>query len=957
MMRMRLSLVVLAAALLSALQASGQSPVVVNVRLTQPPPNQLRIADLWKVSLENRSGRPVTIYLHGTAEELSVPDGIIADARSKEFVVQPGSYVVTGRDVQPVDVDEYDKRYYDALLRTGTVPTGEYKVCCEAIDVETGAIVGSDCKYVTVSRLSVPILISPPDESEVVEKYPVFTWMASVPPVQGQVINYEITIAEVFGTQTGQDAVARNPAWFKQKDLTRTILQYPISSRGFEVGRKYAWMIRGYEYRLGERGQQSAVIDHGVSEVWTFTYQPPDGRGDDDQAGGRKAGGAGVVVVPTDQCPGENWDFEIGSLACWEVTGEAFATSPIKDAHVVLGSNGHNGLYWVTSYGAFDADKAKGAMMSQEFKIQNSSIAFLFGGASDQQSGVELLVEKLEKDTFSFPTRAVPGSAKAWYIAASTSARNEAGGSERLVPVEWDVLKFLNRNARILVRDSSEIAHLNVDRFKFYDREDVDTVKYPVLVMAAGENHSLAATPVEKPSPSLIKQLRGDVVGIKGGNKSVAPSNVVNQTTPGVKGKVFSAMSKVQSQPSSGGEEGSENDMPNLKGVQLVEGVEKSMMMSSLAGLIKQKNMVWAWGDNDDKAVGPQLGSIVKEPSKVKDLLDVQALAAGPWHSFAVGNDGVLKAWGGNRHAQLGTNDRISKSSPTVVNNIAKVNNVATGAFHTIASTDDGSIYAWGWNVNHVLGKIKTENINATSGQVVSYAIDSTPSPVSMQSLFKSVPLKNVVDVAAGEAHSLALTAAGNVVAWGTNDKGQTGRDMEEPVTATATVVKIGNVTGTVVAIAAGFDHSLALTKDGRVWAWGGNASGQLGDGTVTDRSKANAVNKIAGIRAIAAGSGFSLALDSLGNVWAWGNNVLGQLGDGTRIGKYEPVKVGRMDAVQGIVAGGAHALAVRADGSLWTWGTNDYGQLGEGPVTNLLPVPLDPPLGPLRVEHLAESK
>jgi hypothetical protein len=169
---MRLSLVVLVATALATLVAAAQ-PVVVNVRLTQPPPNQLRIADLWKVQLDNRTGRPVNIYLHGTAEELSVPDGIIADARSKEFIVQPSSYTVTGRDVQPVDVDEYDQRYYDALLRTGSVPTGEYKICCEAIDVETGQIVGSDCKYVTVSKLSVPILISPPDESEIVEKYPV----------------------------------------------------------------------------------------------------------------------------------------------------------------------------------------------------------------------------------------------------------------------------------------------------------------------------------------------------------------------------------------------------------------------------------------------------------------------------------------------------------------------------------------------------------------------------------------------------------------------------------------------------------------------------------------------------------------------------------------------------------------------------------------------------------------
>ncbi|RPI67641.1 MAG: hypothetical protein EHM43_07125, partial [Ignavibacteriae bacterium] len=793
--------------------------------------------------------------------------------------------------------------------------------------------------------LSVPILISPPDESEIVEKYPVFTWMASVPPAQGQVMQYRLRIAEVFGTQTGQDAVARNPAWFTQQDITRTILQYPISSRGFEVGRRYAWLIEAYEYRLGVRGQQSAVIDHGTSEVWTFTYKPITASDDEDQGG---AGKRVAVVIPlTTECPGDNWDFEIGSLACWDVTGEAFASSPIKDEHVVLGSNGQNGSWWVTSYGGFDADKAKGSMMSQEFKIQNSTIGFLFGGASDRQCGVELLVEKLEKDTFSFPTRAVPGSAKTWYIAASTSERNEAGGSERLVPVDWDVLKFLNRDARIVVRDSSDVAHLNVDHFKFYDREDADSVKFPVLVMAAGEDHSLAATPNEKPSMSLVDKLKGDVRGLKSGSVKVAQSTVVNQTSPVVKGKVLSAMTQFQKVPSNTEEGGETGEMANLKGVEVNENIQAAQKISSLVG-IKQKNMVWGWGDNDDKGVGPQLGSVVKEPAKVKGVVDVQALAAGPWHSFAVGNDGILKAWGANKHAQLGTNDRSSKSDPVVVNGIANVNNIATGAFHTIASTSTGVLYAWGWNLLNGCGTVGTEYINATTKQVDSTVFRRSPSTLGV---------KNVVDVAAGEAHSLVLTAGGTVHAWGVNDKGQTGREMDEAVTSTPKALKIGPGSGYVVAVAAGFDHSLVLGKDGRVWAWGGNASGQLGDGTTTDRWQAKAVNKLVGIRAIAAGSGFSVALDSAGNVWAWGNNVLGQLGDGTRVGKFEPVKVSRLDAVQGVVSGGAHSLAVRADGSLWTWGTNDYGQLGEGPVTNLLPVPLDPPLGPFRVEHLAQSK
>jgi len=935
MLRSGLAFVCFCVAILATTSSFAQQPVIVDVRLSQPPPNQLRIADLWKVELNNRSGRTVRVFLHGTAEEKSIPDGIIADANSREMDIPPGRTMLTGTMVQPVKVNESNDRYRDALLRTGTVPTGDYEICCEVIYVETQEVVGRDCKFVTINRISVPILIAPPDEGEIVERYPVFTWMNSVPPAPGTTIKYRIRMAEVFGNQTPQDAMERNPAWFEMRGLLRTIFQYPVSTRQFVVGQKYCWMIEAYE----ERG--STYVPLGESEIWWFTYKPMKA----DEPTTTTPKGPAVVVAPSADCPGENWDFEIGTLACWEPEGPAFADDPIYDTHPVIGNVGHNGKYWTSSLGALDGDIAKGTMLSQEFQIQNSVVGFLFGGFNDEGTGVELLVEKQPKDTFKLQTREISGTAKSWWKVYTTSARNEAGASERLAPIEWDVLKYLNRAARIFIRDSSEKAHLNVDHFRFFDKEKLDSVKFPVLVMAAGENHTLVATPEEKPPKNLQDKFKSNISDLKGGNIQLNDVNVVNETSPQVKGQyssTYQGMPNIRSNTTPDNEEPLSNVMLT-KATPEVTKLQNNLALSALV----PKNIVWGWGDNEDKSVGPQLPSIVKEPAKVKGATEVQALAAGVWQSLAVGKDGGLKGWGENEWAQLGTGDRSAKSNPTVINGIAGVTSASTGAFHSLAVTNTGQVYVWGWNKFFGCGFFLPVHFNATTHQVDSTLFFKVPSPHGYVKAGRSV--------SAGEAHAVVLTSAGSVVTWGINHHGQTGQPLDEPYTIQPKPLKVGPGTPRyVVAISAGFDHTLALGRDGKVWAWGGNASGQLGDGSVKDRTTPQPVKMIGGIRAIAAGAGYSLALDSTGTVYAWGNNVLGQLGDGTRVGKFEPVKVSRVDAAQGIVAGGAHAMAVRTDGSVWTWGTNDYGQLGEGPITNLLPVPLDPPIGPLRVERLA---
>lgn len=128
-----------------------------------------------------------------------------------------------------------------------------------------------------------------------------------------------------------------------------------------------------------------------------------------------------------------------------------------------------------------------------------------------------------------------------------------------------------------------------------------------------------------------------------------------------------------------------------------------------------------------------------------------------------------------------------------------------------------------------------------------------------------------------------------------------------------------------VVAIAAGQYHSLALRSDGTVWAWGWNYYGQLGDGTTIDRTTPVQVQGLTNVVAIAASSNFSLALKADGTVWAWGQNSYGQLGDGTIINKKNPVQVKNTSNVRYINAYRNTACAVKTDGTVWGWGEQSY--------------------------------
>src|SRR5712691_1870635 len=187
------------------------------------------------------------------------------------------------------------------------------------------------------------------------------------------------------------------------------------------------------------------------------------------------------------------------------------------------------------------------------------------------------------------------------------------------------------------------------------------------------------------------------------------------------------------------------------------------------------------------------------------------------------------------------------------------------------------------------------------------------------------------VGVSAGATHSLGVSADGSVWAWGFNGEGQLG---DGTTTRRLQPVRVSTLTN-VVAVAAGGSHSLALRSDGTIWVWGRNEEGQLGDRSRTRRLTPLRITNLTGAIAISAGALHSLAVLADGTVRAWGANVTGQLGDGTYTMRTSPVRVAALTGVTSVSAGGSHSVALRGDGTVWSWGWNAWGQLGDGTRTN----------------------
>jgi alpha-tubulin suppressor-like RCC1 family protein len=311
--------------------------------------------------------------------------------------------------------------------------------------------------------------------------------------------------------------------------------------------------------------------------------------------------------------------------------------------------------------------------------------------------------------------------------------------------------------------------------------------------------------------------------------------------------------------------------------------VAKFAVGDSFTCAIKFDGTLWCWGNNVSGQLGDGLTDDNLVPNRVTALgNDVAEVSASDLFACARKGDGTAWCWGGGGFLGDGTtNNRLLPVQITPLGNT--VAQISTGSAAACARKTDGTLWCWGDNEYGIVG----------DGTLVDRL-----SPVQVTSLGATV-----AEVSVGDLFACVRKTDGNVFCWGTNDHGQLGDGSTNDHLLPAAVIGLGKPA---VQISANGRHACAVRNDGQLGCWGANNSGEVGDGTLLDRVNPaktallanNVVEVSAGINQD------TCARTSDGRIYCWGFNGTGQLGDGTQAPKKIPTQALGPDSPASVPAG-----------------------------------------------------
>ncbi|WHN65771.1 hypothetical protein [Cysteiniphilum sp. QT6929] len=359
---------------------------------------------------------------------------------------------------------------------------------------------------------------------------------------------------------------------------------------------------------------------------------------------------------------------------------------------------------------------------------------------------------------------------------------------------------------------------------------------------------------------------------------------------------------------------------------------------------LDDKDNAYCWGRNFNGQLGSgESYEYALEPVSVV-LGDASAgnqwqnIAVGFYHTCALNQLGDAYCWGSNYKGELGNGSFQESNTPKALANGeipqgVKLTEMQSGASFSCALATDKHVYCWGNNQNGVLGAGIT-NPNKT------VPVRVNESNITPGALIESISL--------GNNHACLLTDTKEAYCWGSNYYKELGTQL--PVNTSNTPIKVNLEGVSLKSIYTGHSHTCGVSDHNETYCWGNNDSGQLGTGVPPSLGEALPKKVESGsmpegvyIESMALGSAHSCAIASDDKVYCWGANSNGLLGNGVETGNYEnkPIAIVQGDIPEGalmssIVAGSSHTC-VLSMGYSYCWGRNTNGQLGNGTLNNSL--------------------
>lgn len=196
---------------------------------------------------------------------------------------------------------------------------------------------------------------------------------------------------------------------------------------------------------------------------------------------------------------------------------------------------------------------------------------------------------------------------------------------------------------------------------------------------------------------------------------------------------------------------------------------------------------------------------------------------------------------------------------------------------------------------------------------------------------YKGINAPNIKKIDGGDRFSAILTKDGKLYVWGLNDCGQLG----DGTTNNSMQPQLVEGIGAVKDVSVGMKHIAAVNTEGELYVWGDNSYGQLGDGTTDNCLVPKKIESLPEVKTVALGGFHTGVVTKSGDLYMWGCNSYGQIGDGSGDNVLKPVHIKLDDKVKLVALGNNHSGAVTTMGKLYTWGYNSEYQLGTGTTSN----------------------